>query len=389
MKYNFDEVVCRDDTNAFKYDLRKAVFGRGDVIPLWVADMDFRTAQPVIDAVEKAAHLGVYGYTMTPERFFNAAMDWQKRRHGREIEPTLLSWSQGVISSLAACIELFTPVGGAVLIQPPVYHVFRSVITGCDRRVLEAPLTEQDGSWQVNWEDFEDKLRRSDMFVLCNPHNPLGKVWNETDLRRMAELCLRHRVLMVSDEIHCDLLFHGKRHIPVANLSPEIAANTITLFAATKTFNLAGLQSSLAVFPNLRMKQSFDHWWGRWHISFNNPLALPAVTAAFEQGDEWLDQLLEYLDGNMTYVADYCRARIPKIKTSAPDATYLMWLDCRGLNLDCDDLRDFMVHKAGIGLNEGRAFGPGGEGFMRLNAACPRSVLEEAMKRLEAAVNEL
>ena len=389
MKYNFDEVVCRDGTNAFKYDLRKSVFGRNDVIPLWVADMDFRTAQPVIDAVEKAAQLGIYGYTMTPERFFNAAADWQKRRHGREIEPTLLSWSQGVISSLAACIELFTPVGGAVLIQPPVYHVFRNVITGCDRRVLEAPLTERNGGWQVNWEDFEDKLRRSDMFVLCNPHNPLGKVWDEADLRRMAELCLRHRVLMVSDEIHCDLLFHGKRHVPVANLSPEIAANTITLFAATKTFNLAGLQSSLAVFPNLRMKQSFEHWWGRWHISFNNPLALPAVTAAFEQGDEWLDHLLEYLDGSMSYVAEYCRTRIPKIKTSAPDATYLMWLDCRELGLDCDGLRDFMIHKAGIGLNEGRAFGPGGEGFMRLNAACPRAVLEQAMKQLEDAVNAL
>lgn len=389
MKYNFDEIIDRSGSNALKYDLRKAVFDTDDVIPLWVADMDFRTAQPVIDAVEAAARLGIYGYTATPERFFRAAADWQKRRHGRQLDTSLLSWSQGVISSLSACIELFTPAGGAVLIQPPVYHVFRNVITGCDRRVLESPLTERDGGWQVDWKDFEDKLRRSDMFVLCNPHNPLGKVWEEADLRRMAELCLRHRVLMVADEIHCDLLFHGKRHISVANLSPEITANTITLFSATKTFNLAGLQASLAAFPNLRMKQSFDHWWGRSHISFNNPLALPAVTAAFEQGDEWLDQLLEYLDGNMTFVADYCRSRIPQIKTFAPDATYLMWLDCRELELNCDELRDFMIQKARLGMNEGRVFGPGGEGFMRLNAACPRSVLEEAMQRLEAAVAAL
>lgn len=389
MKYNFDQHIDRVGTGALKYDMRRAVFGTDDVIPLWVADMDFRTAQPVIDAVEKAAKLGIYGYTTPTERFFNAAMNWQKRRHGRDIDPALLSWSQGVISSLAACIQLFTPTGGTVLIQPPVYHVFRSTITACDRRVLEAPLQELDGGWYVDWQDFEDKLRRSDMFVLCNPHNPLGMVWGEDDLRRMAELCLRHHVLLVSDEIHCDLLFHGKQHISTANLSPEIAANTVTLFAATKTFNLAGLQSSLAVFPNLRMKQSFDHWWRRQTISFNNPIALPAVTAAFEEGDEWLDQLLEYLDGNMTYVTDYCRTRVPRIKTTPPDATYLMWLDCRGLGLDGDGLRDFMIQKARLGLNEGRIFGPGGEGFMRLNAACPRSLLEEAMARLEAAVSAL
>lgn len=389
MKYNFDEHIERAGTGALKYDMRRGVFGTDDVIPLWVADMDFRTAQPVIDAVEKAAKMGIYGYTAPTKRFFNAAISWQKRRHGREIDPALISWSQGVISSLAACIQLFTPVSGAVLIQPPVYHVFRNTITACGRRVLEAPLQERDGCWHVDWQDFEDKLRRSDMFVLCNPHNPLGMVWGGDDLRRMAELCLRHRVLMVSDEIHCDLLFHGKRHISAANLSPEIAANTVTLFAATKTFNLAGLQSSLAVFPNRRMKSTFDHWWQRQTISFNNPIALPAVTAAFEEGDEWLDQLLAYLDGNMTYVADFCRTHIPGIQTTPPDATYLMWLDCRGLGLDGDGLRDFMIRKARLGLNEGRIFGPGGEGFMRLNAACPRSLLEEAMERLETAAKAL
>ena len=389
MKYNFDERIDRVGTGALKYDMRRGVFGTDDVIPLWVADMDFRTAQPVIDAVEKAAKLGIYGYTAPTERFFNAAISWQKRRHGREIDPALISWSQGVISSLAACIQLFTPVSGAVLIQPPVYHVFRNTITACDRRVLEAPLQERDGRWHVDWQDFEDKLRRSDMFVLCNPHNPLGMVWGEDDLHRMAELCLRHRVLMVSDEIHCDLLFHGKRHTSVANLSPRIAANTVTLFAATKTFNLAGLQSSLAVFPNRRMKNTFDHWWQRQTISFNNPIALPAVTAAFEEGDEWLDQLLIYLNDNMTYVANFCRTRIPQIKTTPPDATYLMWLDCRDLGLDCDGLRDFMIQKARLGLNEGRIFGHGGEGFMRLNAACPRDLLKESMVRLETAVKAL
>ena len=389
MKYDFDEIIDRSGSNALKYDLCRPLFGSDDVIPLWVADMDFRTAQPVIDAVERAVRLGIYGYTATPDRFFEAARSWQKRRHDREIDPALLSWSQGTISSLAACIELFTPTGSAVLIQPPVYHVFRSVIKGCDRRTLESPLVENGGNWDVDWADFEEKLRRSDMFILCNPHNPLGKVWGEDDIRRMAELCLRHRVLMVADEIHCDLLFHGKRHIPAAGLSPEIAANTITLFSATKTFNLAGLQSSLAVFPNRRMKQSFDHWWSRSHISFNNPLALPAVIAAFEQGDEWLDQLLPYLESNMNYVADYCRDHIPAIKTFCPDATYLMWLDCRALGFNGEALQNFMARQARLGLSEGHGFGPGGEGFMRLNAACPRSVLVEAIKRLEAAVNTL
>ena len=389
MKYNFDEIIDRSGTHALKYDLRRPLFGSDDVIPLWVADMDFRTAQPVIDAVEKAARFGIYGYTATPERFFEAAAGWQKRRHGRDVDTALLSWSQGTIASLAACIELFTPLGGAVLVQPPVYPVFHSTIKGCDRRIIESPLLENGGSWDVDWVDFEDKLRRSDLFILCNPHNPLGKVWPEDDIRRMAELCLRHRVLMLADEIHCDLLFHGKRHIPAAGLSPEIAGNTITLFSATKTFNLAGLQASLAMFPNRRMKQSFDHFWSRSHISFNNPLALPAVIAAFEQGDEWLEQLLPYLEGNMAYVTDFCRTRIPRIKTFVPDATYLMWLDCRELGMDDPSLMDFMAQKARLGFNAGHTFGPGGEGFLRLNAACPRAVLEEAMQRLETALASL
>ena len=389
MKYDFDEIIDRSGSHALKYDLRRALFGSDDVIPLWVADMDFRTAQPVIDAVENAARLGIYGYTGTPERFFDAAAGWQKRRHGRNVDTSLLSWSQGTIASLAACIELFTPTGGAVLLQPPVYPVFNSTIQGCDRRIIESPLLENDGSWDVDWEDFENKLRRSDLFILCNPHNPLGKVWGEEDIRRMAELCLRHRVLMIADEIHCDLLFHGKQHVPAAGISSEIAANTITLFSATKTFNLAGLQASLAMFPNRRMKQSFDHYWSRNHISFNNPLALPAVIAAFEQGDEWLDQLLPYLEGNMNYVADYCRQHIPAIKTFCPDATYLMWLDCRELGMDNTALMDFMSQKARLGFNAGHTFGPGGEGFLRLNAACPRAVLEEAMRRLDEAVASL
>ena len=300
-----------------------------------------------------------------------------------------MSFSLGVVQSISAVVKLFTPEGGTVLIQTPVYSEFYDMAEAWGRTVLESPFVEREGLWTVDWEDFEEKLRQTDLFLLCNPHNPLGLVWTPQELGRMAELCMRHHVVLFSDEIHSDLLFHRKRHTPVASLSPEAARYVITGISGTKTFNLAGLQASTVVFPNVHQKQLFDRFWQRMDIHRNNAFSLTAMEAAFTQGEEWLEQLLPYLSGNFDFVVDYCRNRIPKIRTQAPDATYLMWLDCRGLGLDDDALRDFMIHQAGLGLNEGRSFGRSLSGFMRLNAACPRSVLEQAMGQLEAAVNRL
>lgn len=389
MKYDFDQIVDRSENLSAKYDEREKKFGTGDVIPLWVADMDFKTAQPIIDALRARAEEGIWGYTARPAGYFQAIRDWQKRRNGWEIDVSRMSFCLGVVQTLSAMIRLYTPQGGNVLIQTPVYGEFYDMTEFAGRKVIENQLVEQDGRWTVDWEDFEEKLRSADLFILCSPHNPLGIVWPEEDLRRMMELCLKYRVLVVSDEIHSDLIFHGKRHIPTASLSPEIAANVVTGISGTKTFNLAGLQASTAVFPNAHMKENFDRFWANMDIHRNNAFSVTAMEAAFREGEEWLEQLLPYLSDNFDFVVDYCEKHIPKIRTFAPDATYLMWLDCRALGLSNEQLHDFMIQKARLGLNDGCVFGRSLNGYMRLNAACPRSVLEQAMKQLEAAVNGL
>lgn len=389
MQYDFDEVIDRSGNHAAKYDERLKKFGTEDVIPLWIADMDFRTAQPIIDALKARAEEGIWGYTARPESYFEAVCGWQQRRNGWTIDPSLMSWSLGVVQSLSALVRLFTPEGGTVLIQTPVYSEFYDVTEAWGRRVVENPFVERDGTWTVDWEDFERKLDEADMFLLCSPHNPLGIVWPPEDLQRMAELCIAHGVQMVSDEIHSDLIFHGKKHTPVATLSPEIAAHVVTCISGTKTFNLAGLQASAVVFPNRRMKREFESFWHRMDIHRNNAFSLTAMETAFNEGEEWLDQLLPYLSANFDLIRDYCAAHIPQIKPTVPDATYLVWLDCRALNMSNPELHDFMIQKAKLGLNDGWSFGRQLSGFMRLNAACPRRVLERALRQLETAVGGL
>ena len=388
MQYDFDKVVDRSSNHAAKYDERKKKFGTEDVIPLWVADMDLRTAQPIIDALKARAEEGIWGYTTRPDSYFQAIRDWQKRRNGWEIDPSLMSFSLGVVQTISACVRLFTPEGGNVLIQTPVYSEFFDMTRAWGRHVLEAPLVEQEGRWSIDWQDFEEKLRQADLFILCNPHNPLGIVWTPEELERMEVLCGRYHVTMLSDEIHSDLIFHGKRHTPAASLHPEGAGEIITAISGTKTFNMAGLQASTVVFPDAHKKRVFDQFWRRMDIHRNNAFSLTAMEAAFSPGgEEWLEQLLPYLSANFDFVVDYCEKHIPQIKTYAPDATYLMWLDCRELELSDQELHDFMIQKAKLGLNDGTSFGR--SGYMRLNAACSRSILEQAMKQLEAAVNEL
>lgn len=389
MQYNFDAVVDRSNNHSAKYDERQKKFGTEDVIPLWIADMDFKTAQPIIDALSARAQEGIWGYTSRPDSYFAAIRDWQKRRNNWDIDQSLMSFSLGVVQSISAMVKLFTPEGGSVLIQTPVYSEFYDMTEAWNREVLENRFAEQDGKWSMDWADFEEKLTQADLFLLCNPHNPLGIVWTPEELRRMAELCMKHHVVLFSDEIHSDLLFHGKRHTPVAALSPEIAAYAVTGISGTKTFNLAGLQASTVVFPNAHMKQVFDRFWQRMDIHRNNAFSLTAMEAAFTGGEEWLEQLLTYISGNFDFIASYCAAHIPQIRPNIPDATYLVWLDCRALGMDDEALRDFMIHKAGLGLNEGNTFGRSLSGFMRLNAACPRSVLEQALGQLKAAVEAL
>lgn len=389
MKYDFDTVVDRSKNNAAKYDERIKKFGTDKVIPLWIADMDFKSPQPVIDALTARAQEGIWGYTSRPASYFEAICNWQQRRHGWTIDRSLVSWSLGVVPALSMLVKLFTPEGSKVLIQTPVYGEFYDVTEAWNRTVVENKLVEKDGKWTVDWEDFEAKLPQVSMFLLCSPHNPLGIVWTREELTHMTDLCRKYGVLMVSDEIHSDLVFHGKTHIPTASLSEQVAGEVISCISGTKTFNLAGLQASTTVFPNMRMKELYDKAWMNMDIHRNNAFSLTAMEAAFNEGEEWLDQLLEYIDGNFNFIRDYCAAHIPQIKPNLPDATYLVWLDCRELGMSNEELRRFMIEKAGLGLNEGWSFGRSLNGFMRLNAACSRKVLEQAMKQLEEAVQAL
>lgn len=389
MKYDFDQVIDRSNNHAAKYDERIKKFSTADVIPLWVADMDFKTAQPVIDALKARAEEGIWGYTSRPDSYFEAICGWQKRRNGWDIDRKLVSWSLGVVPALSVIVKLFTEPGDGVMIQTPVYSEFYDVTEAWGRTVVENKLVEKDGVWSIDFDDFERHLDEVKLFILCSPHNPLGIVWTREELTRMAEQCIRHNVLLVSDEIHSDLVFHGKKHIPTATLSPEIAGKVISCISGTKTFNLAGLQASTTVFPSLEMKEKFDRFWMNMDIHRNNAFSLTAMETAFNEGEEWLEQLLVYLSGNFGYIKDYCEKYIPKIKPSMPDATYLVWLDCRELGLDNEALRTFMIEKAKLGLNEGYTFGRSLFGYMRLNAACPRCVLEKALGQLRDAVNAL
>ena len=387
MIYDFDRVVDRSATAAAKYDERVKNFGREDVIPLWIADMDFVTAQPIVDALTARAKEGIWGYTSRPDSYFEAICAWQERRNGWRPDPACCSHALGVIPAIGSMIQYMTEKGDGVLIQSPVYGDFFDIVRDNGRRVVENRLVEEGtGTWRVDFADFEEKLKEVKMFLLCNPHNPLGRVWSREELETMVGLCRKHNVILISDEIHSDLVF-GKPHIPAASLSPEAAAWVITCISATKTFNMAGLQASTTVFPTVEMKVRFDRFWRDLEIHRNNAFSLVAMETAYREGEEWLEQLKEYLMGNFRYVKEFIDQNVPGIKTFVPEATYLMWLDCRGLGMDQEALVKFMIEKAGLGLSNGRGFGL--DGCMRLNAACPRSILEKAMGQLAAAVASL
>ncbi|WP_270600278.1 MalY/PatB family protein [Faecalicoccus pleomorphus] len=383
MKYNFDEIIDRSKNHAAKYDERIKKFGREDVIPLWIADMDFKTAQPIIDALEARAREGIWGYTSRDNSYFEAYADWQEKRHGWKPDVKNMSYALGVVPSLSAIVKLFTPLSGKVMIQTPVYPEFYDVIEAWDRTVIENRLVEENGNWSIDWKDFEEKASQASLFILCSPHNPLGIVWERKDLKRMFSICKKYSVPVVSDEIHSDLVFHGKKHIPSALVDPDV----ITCISCTKTFNLAGLQACTIVFSDARQKEVFDRYWAKMDIHRNNAFSLIAMETALNEGEEWLDQLLAYLSDNIDFVVDYCREHIPSIKPMRPDATYLVWLDCRDLHLNQEELNTFFIQEAKLGLNNGGDFERGLEGYMRLNVACPRSVLKQAMKQLEKVVN--
>jgi len=390
LQYNFNEIIDRNKNFSAKYDERMKKFKTNDVIPLWIADMDFKVAEPIQEAIRSRAEQGIYGYTTRPDSYYEAFCTWQKSRNSWDVNTSLISFSPGVVPTLSVIIREFTSPDDKVLIQTPVYPEFYEVIEAWGRTVIESQLVESDGNYSIDFNDFEAKLKENPkIFILCSPHNPIGKIWTRSELERITELCRRYGVLIISDEIHSDLLLWGNKHIPTASVSKEASEITITCTSATKTFNLAGLQASFAIFPDAEKKELFDSFWRGLDIHRNNCFSLVAIEAAYRHGSEWLGQLLKYVEGNILYIRDYCERHIPEIKPNLPESTYLVWLDCRNLCMSNDELNRFMIEDAGLGLNDGSAFCRSLTGYVRLNAACPRKILETAMDQLSTAVKSI
>ncbi|MCK9196708.1 MAG: PatB family C-S lyase [Syntrophales bacterium] len=386
--YNFDEIIHREKTHSVKYDLRTKNFGTEDVIPMWVADMDFRTPDFIVDAIKRRAAHELYGYTFIPESFYESFQSWMKRRHGWDVRREWILYCPGVVPSLVVALLSFTSPGEGVLVQTPVYYPFFPIIVNNGRMLVENPLEIRYGRLCMNEDHLAACLdEKVKLMFLCSPHNPGGMVWKREELARLGELCLKNKTIIVSDEIHADLVFRGHEHCPTASLTEAIAQNTVTLVSPNKTFNIAGLSASVAIIPNRELFDRFRQTLENMHWMIPNIFAITAFEAAYRGGEGWLEQLLTYLEGNLNQVMDFMEREIPKIKPIRPEGTYLVWLDCRELGMTPEALKAFMIVRARVGLNEGPMFGTGGEGFQRMNIACPRSVLNEALARIADAAS--
>lgn len=389
LAHNFDQLIGRQDTGSIKWDETERLFGNKDILPMWIADMDFRSPLPVIEALKKRAEQGIFGYTARPESYLQAVQAWMKNRHGWDIQKEWLCHSPGIITALNIIISIFTQPDEKVLIQPPVYPPFRKAVENQDREVVLNPLVLKNGTYVMDKQDLEQKLTdpKVALMILCSPHNPVGRVWTEEELRAVVDLCIKNNVLIVSDEIHSDLVFrNGSRHIPLAGLSAEAADHTIVCSAPSKTFNLAGLQISGIIIPNLKRRRIFLKQMQKFALSSPNAFGIVAAEAAYRKGGEWLDQCLGYIKGNFEYVDHFLSENIPELKLIHAEGTYLGWIDCRNLGLTKKELETLMLKKANLAFNQGYTFGKEGEGFERINLACPRQLVEEAMVRLERAV---
>jgi len=385
--FDFDRRIDRRGTSSYKWDYCGRVFGREDVLPMWVADMDFRAPRQVIEALKDRAGHGVFGYTARPAELYDAVIEWFAARYGWRIEREWILATPGVVPALDLAIEAYTAPGDGVIIQPPVYYPFRDAVSRNGRRLVNNRLLEREDGWRIDSEALGRDCRRASMLVLCSPHNPVGRVWTATELRDVVRVCAKNDVTIFSDEIHADIVHAGNRHLPTATLDGA-ADITVSAYATSKTFNLAGLQMSLNVIPDPELRREFREVSDRFHMGMSNVFAIEATRAAYSCGEEWLEALLAYLKGSFDLLEERLKS-IPGVAVRRPEGTYLAWLDCRGLGLDDDALEELFVQGAGLGLNRGSTFGPGGEGHMRMNLACPRSVLAEALDRLERAVARL
>ena len=388
MKYDFDRIIDRSGTDALKYSVLKERYGRDDLIPLWVADLDFETPPFITDALRKRLDHSLFGYTSVPQELWQTIAKWIYDHHEWKVDEKWITYIPGVMKGVGAAVNVFVKPDEKVIIMPPVYFPFRLVPQGNGRQVVFNPLKRvEGGSYEINFENLskvaDDKCR---MLLLSNPHNPAGICWSRETLERLADFCYERNIIVISDEIHADLALFGNRHIPFASVSDKAARISITFGAPSKTFNTAGIVNSYAIVPDDTLRRRFYSWLDANELSEPHLLATIAIIAAFKNGEEWRRQLISYIEDNIRFVEDYFKTNIPAIKPLRPQATFLVWLDCRELGLDHKGLIDLFVNKARLALNDGETFGPGGEGFMRLNVGAPRAVLSKALDQLSAAV---
>lgn len=390
MTYSFDRITNRENTNCLKYDKREEIFGRTGIIPMWIADMDFPTPPFIISALRERLNHEILGYSYRPESYFEAFIDWVSALHGWDIKRDWIEFSPGVVPALNVSTLAFTSPGDQIIIQPPVYTPFYGAAQDHGRELLFNPLLETEEGWRMDFIGLRRVITPATrMLILSNPHNPVGRAWNAGELQELAEICHTHGIIILSDEIHSDLLLPGVKHVPLASLSEKAAAITVTCMAPSKTFNLAGLSTSSMIIPSPELMEKYRTVMMSIHLQMGNIFGNVASEAAYRNGREWLQQLMQYVEANIDLVIDFCGSRIPQIKPVRPEATYMMWLDCRALGMSGEELNRFFVDRAGVGMNEGSRFGQGGEGFMRMNLACPGSVVQRALEQFETAIKGL
>ena len=387
MKYNFDEFVDRKNTACVKWDSLEPNYGSKDILPMWVADMDFKSSHEIINALKERVEHGVFGYNFIPDSTYDSIISWVKTRYNWDIKKEWILFMPGVVAGFNLGIRILTEENDGVIIQPPVYPPFFRVINNNKRTLITNPLTVENGKYTIDFHDLEKKIKSAKVLLLCSPHNPVGGVWSREELERLAKLCIENNVFVISDEIHCDLIFKGYKHINIASLSKDMEEKSITLIAPSKTFNIAGLYTSVVIIPNEDIRKKYENEISKLEIGHVSIFGAVGLEAAYTHGKEWLEEALVYIEENADYAIDYIEKKIPKIKVIRPEGTYLLWLDCRGLGLSQGELNKLMIEKGRVLLNDGSTFGKEGEGFLRLNIGCPRSMVEEALMRIEKAVN--
>lgn len=389
MNYNFDEVVCRKHTDALKLEALAPRWGRTDLLPMWVADMDFKTPTFIVEVMKKRMECEVFGYTVKPESWYEAIISWQKRRHKWTITKEMISFVPGVVPALAMAVQAFTQRGEKVMIQQPVYNPFAQVIRNNHRELVNCPLELKDGQYHINFKLFEKKIKGCKLFLFCHPHNPGGRVWTREELKKVATICAQNNVIIVADEIHADLTLLPYEHIPFASVSEEAKQNSVVFASPSKAFNMAGLATSYAVIANPTLRRRFESYVEGNELAAGNVFAFNTVVAAYNKGEEWLQQMLTYVQGNIDEVVSYIKENIPQLKVIIPQASYLVFIDFSALQLNQKDIVALCTNRAHLALNDGSIYGEEGNGYMRINLACPRSVVRQALAQLKDAITSI